>query len=337
MGKRGADTRRPLSRIGIATLKKIPAGNMLDQAIVFYRPRPELLGSAPGDVLLRTLRCERNLYAACLDAVTGDPDAILRHPDSKTDRVRRALAYNPRLSESDRSELADMALRTNSAPLVMAILDGTTRITHTLTAHPELLGVVSVRAGQAAPLAVARNLHEATAADIEHLRTKFESFGNRADTPLRSVVLEATRILLGELHDGRRTSELHTLSALCSLVSGVPGWGLRTLHLPAAAYAQLEELPGRVVLPISSVFSVRCAGDYYASHPLTNAWDYSESAALDCEFENQARRWSDAAVAGTAATLADTFTELDQLQAFESLLPEWTGTLRELLVAAVAL
>lgn len=335
MGERAAATRKPLSRVGLGVLKNLPSGDMLDRAVALYRPRPEILGAAPGENLLRTLRLERNLYAACLEAATGDPVVTLGHPDSTKDRVRRALAHNPRLSEAQRSVLATAAVETKSAPLALALLAGTTRITHTLTKHLELLNIVSVRAGQTAPQAVARNLHEASVDDIGQLRKHFEEWGNREDTPLRSIVLDATRLVLEDIRQGRRTSELDTLSALCSLVE--PGATRGHLRLPSNVYAHLENLPGRTVLPIAALFVLDHWDEDDHLFPLTNAWHYEEDLALDCEFENEVRWWSDVAVNRTATLLAGKFTELAHLETFEVLLPEWVGTLRELIEVAVKL
>lgn len=341
MGERSPAVRRPLSPIGLAVLKALPAGELLDRMIAVYRPRPELIGAAPGDAVLATLRKERNLYAACLEAATGDPAAILTRAESSKERVQRALAHNPHLTRTQRNNLARAAATRRSGALAMAVLEGSRQITVTLADNQNLLDLVSVKSGQHAPEAIARNLRHATAAELDVLLRRFDKAMTQEDAPFRTLLEDAAWTVLKSVSDCRIRIDVETLCALCRIHRG----GLGHLTLPRPVYTQLEKLPGRVVLPLARVFNV---DQYYRDEeldPLRNAWDHTRTRALVSELgedegirdKRNLSRWSEPAIHDTATVLITKLRELEQLETFEALLPDWSGTLGELIDTAVTL
>jgi len=322
-------------------MKTLPSSALLDQMILLYRPRPELIGSEPGATTLETLGRERNLYAASLYAATGDPSDVLKRPEANKERVQRAIAHNPRLSRPQRNKLARIAIERRSGALALAIMEGSRQITTTLKENQGLLDLVSTKSGQHAPDAIARNLRHASVTELESLIKHFETRAERRkDAPFRALIEDACWTILRDISDGKIRVDVETLCGLCRVYDQ---GGFGHLHLPRPVYAQLEKLPGRIVLPLARVFNVH---SYYRDEepdPLGNAWEHTRTKALACQLgaesgisdKRNLARWCQPAIEDTAAILVRRLQELEQLQTFEALLPEWSGTLAELLDTSI--
>lgn len=345
VGERSPVTRRPLSRVGLAVIGALPTGKVLDQVIRVYRPRPEALGAPPTETLLAELNRERNLYGACLLAANGDPAGVLKSPNGSKERVQRALAHNPRLSPADRKRLVKLAMSRKSAALGMALIEGSERIVDTLLSHREILDLVSVRAGQQAPGLVANNLRHATLDDLRAAVERIEGGRNgkpETDAVLKNILSDASGDVLACVEQRKITIDVERLAAFCELGKAAY-YG--NLTLPDAIYQELENLTGRVLLPITRVFTVDRRRGAAESDPLGDAWQYSPESAAAVELASMkgyrsrqdTRGWSLAAIEGTGEILASRITELEQLETFEALLPEWSGTLGELIDTAVLL
>ena len=338
---------RLLSRI----LLVCPSGDLLDDLVLHYRPKPGEISFLPSESVLTSLGRERNLYAESLRAATTeDVDGFLADRSTIKRPVRRALARNPRLSSDRRLALFREAERAGDPPLVLALLQGAPDVLELLTQRPAGLELLSLRAGQPAPDVLALKARSASPESLNHLTAS-----NPTSGMLWALLHTGMPSVAEDLSAERFRASYEYLLELVRLFEM-----LRLKHgdtVPQYLGSDLATHPGSEVLAILRVFGppknhetavkyrepLLRVGDCTSAavlaatpiHQIRSAWSYRHGRDRPQGFFLQ--DWCDEALEVVVQGLLADNPSRDRLETFAALLPEWEGPVTDLLLAAKSL
>jgi hypothetical protein len=319
--------------------------------VLHYRPKPGEISHLPSESVLAALGRERNLYAESLRAATTeDVEGFLAERPTLKRPVRRALARNPRLTLDQRLEMFREAERAGDPPLVLALLQGAPDIFDLLTHCPAGLELISLRAGQPAPDVLALKARSASPESLNRLTASTPTSGM-----LWALLHTGMPSVAEDLSAERFRASYEYLVELVRLFEV-----LRLKHgdtVPQYLGSALATHPGSEVLAILRVFGppknhetavkyqepLLRVGDCSPAavlastpiHQVRSAWSYRHGRGRPQGFFLQ--DWCDEALEVVLQELLADNPSRGRLETFAALLPEWEGSVADLLLAAKAL
>lgn len=329
---------------------ELPMGDLLDSVIRAWRPAPREISAPPSPGLLRDLRRERNLYGDSLwAATTATPEAVQDSPSGAKVRIQRALACNRNLTPDHGKALGQMALEREDASLVLGIVASHQQLAEVLAYDPTVLGILSSREGQPGPILLARRLAHLPAQDlvlaaqsifVDHVRRPRLGLG-----AIDVIAAALVRYLEDVSHD-RILPAAASLAAVCRMwVPPTLGTYVRrayTYGITGRLAVDVVSLPGEDILAIADTMDV-FPQTFNEVPPdavrLRLASEFDLDTALDFEstfdsFAASFASWPQSGQRLAARWIARQLRSFSELETFDVLARQWSGSLRDLVAVS---
>lgn len=329
---------------------ELPSGELLDAVIRAWRPAPRQISAPPSPGLLRVLRRERNLYGDSLwAATTATPEAIADSPNGSRSRIQRALACNRNLSPDQGKDLGQKALERDDASIVLGLVASHQQLAEVLAFDPTVLGLLSTREGQPGPILLARRLAQLSARDLVlAAQAIFVDPVRRPRLGLGAIDVIAAAIVryLEDVSHDRVCPTAASLAAVCRMwVPPTLGTYVRrayTYGITGRLALDVVSLPGEDILAIADTMDV-FPQTFNEVPPdavrLRLASEFDLETALDFEstFDSFAvafASWPKSGQRIAARWIARQLQSFSELETFDVLARQWSGSLRDLVAVS---